>query len=123
MKLKVPFAFIDNLPEAKVQSYGATASPQPTMPLTKSRSASESVSLSSTPRPDAVVRTTVGVEAAARSTRSSVLPKVAHVSLAAPGGWLTRLMVMVKVTEAEVSTPPFAVPPLSERLTVAVALP
>src|SRR5256885_2350881 len=33
MKLKVPFAFIDSLPEAKVQSYGATASPQPTMPL------------------------------------------------------------------------------------------
>src|SRR6266568_2316080 len=123
MKLNVPFAFIDSLPEAKVQSNGAVVSPQPTMPVTTSGSPSTSVSLWSTPRPDGVVRTTLGVAAAARSTRSSVLPKVEKVSLTAVGGSLTGLIVIVNVTGAEVSTPPFAVPPLSCSVTVTVALP
>ena len=39
------------------------------------------------------------------------------------GGWLTLVTVMVNVCAAEVSTPPFAVPPLSLRLRVIVAEP
>src|SRR5947208_3128549 len=39
------------------------------------------------------------------------------------GGSLTAVTVMVKVCGADVSTPPFAVPPLSCKRTVTVALP
>ncbi len=39
------------------------------------------------------------------------------------GGWLTWLTVMVKLCGAEVSTPPLAVPPLSCRSSVIVAVP
>src|SRR6185436_12244752 len=98
MKLNVPFAFIDRVPEARVQSNGAVVSPQPTMPVTTMESPSGSVSLCSTPRPDGVVRTTVGVAAAARSTRNSVLPNVSKLSLTAVGGSLTALIVIVNVT-------------------------
>ena len=39
------------------------------------------------------------------------------------GAWFTGVMVMTKVCAAEVSTPPFAVPPLSDRVSVIVAVP
>jgi hypothetical protein len=61
--------------------------------------------------------------AAPRSTRISVLPKVCQASAPALGGSLTPVMVMVNVTASLVSSPPFAVPPLSESETVTVAVP
>ena len=112
------------MPLPKVQSKGAAVSAQPTTPeMAMGSPSTVSASLSRTPWPDAVVRTTVGVVFAARSTRSSVLPKPVKLSAPAVGASLTQLTVMVKFTVAEVSTPPLAVPPLSCRLTLTVAVP
>src|ERR1043165_4498943 len=60
LKLNVPFAFIDSVPEANVQSNGAVLSAQPTMPVTTSGSPSASVSLCRTPLPAGVGRLTGG---------------------------------------------------------------
>src|SRR5688500_12794004 len=110
-------------PLPRVQSNGAVVSLQPTTPVTIVGSPSGSVSLSRTPLPDGVVSPTYGVRPAGRSTRSSVLPIVCHESAFAVGPSLTAVTVMVNVCAAEVSTPPFAVPPLSDRVTVTVAVP
>src|SRR5436190_911221 len=110
-------------PSPRVQSKGAVTSEQPTMPVTIVGSPSGSVSLSRTPLPEGVVSETFGVRPPGRSTRSSVLPNVSHESLPAVGPSLTAVTVMVNCTDAEVSTPPLAVPPLSERNTVTVAEP
>src|SRR5436305_14096238 len=89
-KLNEPLALRCSVPLAKVQSNGATVSAQPTTPVMEMGSPSTvSASLSSTPLPEAVVRTTFGVVFAGRSTRSPVLPQPLKLSFPAVGGPLT----------------------------------
>src|SRR5207253_4182871 len=49
---------------------------------------------------------------------SSVLPTASYESLFATGAWLAWATLMLNICEADVSTPPLAVPPLSFAVTV-----
>src|SRR5688572_30021588 len=81
---------------------------------------SGSVSFANT---EPVTKTAGALTVCDAATCSCVLPIVSYASPVACGGSLTGFTVIVKVTDPEVSTPPFAVPPLSVRYTVTVAEP